>query len=159
MESGAWSEELEMMRTAMQVCEDKESLVYANLANSLGQMECERSHVAEAHKYMDASLQIRQRLLPSDHVEIANGLNNYANIIFLELAPGACEKALEMYQQCIDITMKHENHQKKFLHIPHTNISRVMGVLRRYDESIQHANLSRKYAVAQMGSNTHFDGL
>ena len=159
MESGAWPEELEMMQTAMQLCEDKEGLIYANLANSLGQMECERGHIAEAYKYMGASLQIRQRLLPNDHVEIANGFNNYANIVFLELKPGGCEKALEMYQQSIDITMKHENHRKKFLHIPHTNIARVMGVLKRYDESIEHANLSRKYAIPQMGSFTHFDGL
>lgn len=159
MESGAWSEELDLMHTAMELCEDRESLVYANLANSLGQMECERSHIEEAHKYMDKSLQIRKALLPKDHVEIANGLNNYANILFQELKPGACEEALRLYDESITISMRDEVHRKKFLHIPHTNISRVLRVLKRYDESIEHANKSRSYAIAQMGAMTHFDGL
>ena len=159
MESGAWPEELVLMRTAMELCEDKEGLVYANLANSLGQMECERSHVGEAYGYMEKSLKIRRTLLPEDHVEIANTINNYANIVFQELKPGACEKALKLYDECIAICMKDDEHRKKFLHVPHTNIARVLGVLKKHDESIQHANTSRAYAVAQMGAMTHFDGL
>ena len=148
MESGAWSEELELMQTAMELCTDKEGLVYANLANSLGQTECERSHVDEAHKYMGKSLEIRKRLLPADHVEVANGLNNFANIVFQELKPGACERALALYEQSIEISLMDDVHRTKFLHIPHTNISRVLRVLQRYDELIEHANTSRRYAVA-----------
>ncbi|KAL8902975.1 MAG: hypothetical protein Q9207_004248 [Kuettlingeria erythrocarpa] len=159
MECGAWSEELDLMRTALELCEDKEGLVYANLANSLGSMECERGHVEEAYKYANKSLQIRKALLPPDHVEVANGLNNYANIVFQELKPSACEKALELYDECIAISMKDEVHRQKFLHIPHTNIARVLRVLKRYDDSIEHANMSRSYAIAQMGEMTHFDGL
>ncbi|KAL8966936.1 MAG: hypothetical protein Q9183_003146 [Haloplaca sp. 2 TL-2023] len=155
MECGAWAEELDLMRTALDLSEDKEGLVYANLANSLGQMECERSHVKEAYEYMEKSLHIRKALLPSDHVEVANGLNNYANIIFQELKPMACERALELHEEYIAISMKDDVHRQKFLHIPHTNIARVLRVLKRYDESIEHANLSRSYAVAQMGETTH----
>lgn len=159
MESGAWSEEIELMHTAMEICEDKEGLVYANLANSLGCMECERGHIADAYTYTSAGLRIRQNLLPKDHVEIANSLNNYANIIFLEMKDGACEKALALYKQCIDICMKHEDHRKKFLHVPHTNMSRVTRILKRFDESVEDANISRQYAVAQLGADCHFDGL
>ena len=160
MECGAWSEELELMRTAMELCEDKEGLVYANLANSLGLTECERSHVADAHEYMDESLRIRQKLLPKNHAEIANSLNNYANIILQDLRPGACEKAIKLYDECIAICMtRPEVARNKFLHIPHTNISRALRIMKKYDESIEHANISRSYAVAHLGSFTHFDGL
>lgn len=101
MECGAWCEKLDLMQTVMEVCNDKEGLIYANLADSLGQMESERSHVNEAYKDMSKRLEIRERLLPADHVEVANGLNNYANIVFQELKSGACEKALEFYQKSL----------------------------------------------------------
>jgi len=104
MECGAWEEELELMRTALWLCKDKEGLIYANLANSLGEMECERGHIEEAHKYMDKSLEIRRRLLPPDHEEVANGLNNYANIIFQNLDTGDCETALEMFSNALKST-------------------------------------------------------
>ena len=133
--------------------------MYANLANSLGCMECELGHVADAYRYVGAGLTIGKILLPSDHVEIANGLNNYGNIVFLELKPGGCEKAIDLYQKCIEICMKHNEHRKKFLHIPNTNISRALRVLKRYDESIKHANISRRYAVDHVGAGSHFDGL
>lgn len=85
MESGAWEEELELMRTAMALCEDRESLMFANLANSLAATEYERGHIEAAHVYMDKSLEIRQRVLDPNHVEVANSYNNYANIIRLEI--------------------------------------------------------------------------
>ena len=84
----------------------REGLIYANLANSLGEMEGERGHMKEAHKYIDKSLEIRRRLLPPVHEEVANGLNNYAKIIFQNLDTGDCETDLEMYIECIEINIK-----------------------------------------------------
>lgn len=161
MECGAWEEELELMRTAMEICEDKDGLTWANLANSLGCTETERGHVASAHAYIERTLQIRQKLLPEDHEDIANSYNNYANIILLDLQPGACEKATDYYFRAIEIFSKapEENKNKIPLHVPHTNISRAMRLLKRYDEAIKHANLSRSCAVAILGPGNHFDGL
>jgi tetratricopeptide (TPR) repeat protein len=160
MECGAWEEELELMRTALYICKDKEGLVYAALANSIGCTECERGHVQASHHYIDKSLEIRRRRLPKNHPEIANSLNNYANILLLNLDTGDCEKALRYYMECIDINMEcSPDHSDKFLHIPHTNIARLLRVTKDYDGSIRHAELSRQYSVKSLGPGNHFDGL
>ncbi|TGO07322.1 hypothetical protein BTUL_0292g00080 [Botrytis tulipae] len=160
MECGTWEEELELMKTAMRLCTDKEGLVYANLANTLGEMECERGHLEAAHEYMDKSLEIRRRLLPPNHEEVANGLNNYGNIILQNLDTGDCEKALKYYEECIRINMQcPESHNRKFLHIPHTNIARLLRVTEDYAGSIRHTELSRKYSIDFLGPDNHFDGL
>jgi hypothetical protein len=158
MESGAWSEEVELMKTAMPLCRDKESLIYANLANSLGSMEVERGHVAESRELMEKSLQIRQNSLPADHVEVANSLNNYANLILLELGPDACKKAMKLYNQCVEINLKApKSHSDYFLHVPHTNMARALWVMEDYEGSMEHSELSRKYSIKFLGEGNHFD--
>ena len=160
MESGAWNEGVELMETAMPLCHDKEGLVYANLANSLGCIECERGHVATSNELTGTGLRIRQNLLPEDHVEVANSLNNYANVILQRLDAHACERALDLYTKCVAINMKaSRSHSDKFLHIPHTNMARALWVLGNYEDSIKHAEKSREYSVGFLGKGNHFDGL
>lgn len=160
MECGAWTEEAELMETVMPLCHDKEGLVYANFANSLDCMEYERGHVARSYGLTDTSLRIRQNLLPEDHVEIANSLNNYANVILQELEANAYERALELYEKCVAINLKAPtSHSDRFLHVPHTNMARAFWVLGKYDDSIKHTEISREYSVRFLGKGNHFDGL
>lgn len=159
MECGAWSEELELMRTALYICKDKEGLVYAALANSIGITEIERGHAHSAHDYIDKSLKIRQRLLPADHPEVANSLNAYANIIFQKRDPGDWDKALEYFLKCIEINKKcPAEHRDKFLHIPHLNAARLFRLTNQYEKGLEYVELSRQYSVKLLGKGNHFEG-
>ncbi len=160
MESGAWQEEIELMDVAMTICEDKESLTYAILANSRGGMETERAHCKEAYKYMTPSLAIVRRVYGDSHPEVGNGFNNYANIVLQELQEGACEKAIEYYFKALEIFQANgpEVYTRLF-HIPHTNLARAYRILKQYDKAIYHAEQSRKWAVGFLGEGCHFDGL
>ncbi|KAF7904611.1 hypothetical protein EAF00_001945 [Botryotinia globosa] len=78
----------------------------------------------------------------------------------VNLDTGDCEEALEYYEECIRINMQcPESHNRKFLHIPHTNIARLLRVTKDYAGSIQHAELSQKYSIDFLGPGNHFDGL
>ncbi|KXG48434.1 Tetratricopeptide-like helical [Penicillium griseofulvum] len=160
MESGACLEEIQLMEVAMSLCEDKEGETYALLANSRGEMECQRAHCDEAYKYMTPSLAIMRRIYGDSHPEVGNGFNNYANIIIQDLKEGACEKAIDYYQKALDIfTLNGPEIYTKILHIPHINLAASYQVLQQYDKSIEHAEQSRKWAVAFLGEGCHFDGV
>ena len=160
MECGDWKAELQLMETALEICEDKNGATYAVLANSLGLTETERAHCNLAHQYMDKSLESFTQILGPNHEEVANGYNNYGNVILQDLKPGACEKAIDYYNKCVAIfETKSYEVQSKIMHIPHTNISRALRVLGRYEDSIAHAETSRRWAIGFFGSGKHFDGL
>ncbi|KAJ5826497.1 Tetratricopeptide-like helical [Penicillium robsamsonii] len=94
------------------------------------------------------------------HPEVRNGFNNYVNIILQELKEGACEKAIEYYQKALDIfTLNGPEIYTKIFHIPHINLAGSYQVLQQYDKSIEHAEQSRKWAVAFLGEGCHFDGV
>lgn len=160
MESGAWSEEIELMDVAMHLCEDKAGLVYANLANSLGCCEYERGHVETSREHIQRSLDIRLDRLPPDDMEVGNSYNNYANLILQELKPGACEKSIDYYMKAIAIFEKQPEWSKnRIMHIPHTNLARAKRLLKQYDEAIFHAEQSRANALKFLKPENHFDGL
>ena len=99
---------------------------------------------------MDKSLEIFLQILGPNHEEVANGYNNYGNIILHDLKPGACKKAIEHYHKCIAIfETKSDEIQSKIMHIVHTNISRAMRILGNFDESC------RKWALRFFGPDRH----
>lgn len=160
MEAGAWREEIELMETAMAICTDKNSHIYALLANSRGEMEVERAHCAEAEKYMSASLRIFQHLYGPDHPEVGSGWNNTGNIILQDMREGACEEAIRHYELALTIFEKCDiDIGRKLFFIPHTNLARAYLVLRNNERAVYHAEQSRKWAVAYLGQGCHFDGL
>lgn len=160
MESGAWQKEIQLMEVAKSLCEDKESETYAILANSRGEMECQRGHCEEAYKYMTPSLAIMRRIHGGSHPEVGSSYDNYGNIVLQELKEGGCEWALDYYQKAREIFEKNSPEiRRKLLHIPHINLACVYQVLQQYDKSIHHDEESRKWAVAFLGEGCHFDGV
>jgi tetratricopeptide (TPR) repeat protein len=160
MESGAWSEQIELMETAMALCEDKTTVTYAILANSRGAMEYERAHCKESYKYLTPSLEIFRREFGDQHPEVGNGFNNYGNLILQDLQKGACETAIDHYHRALAIFEANgPSVYTKIFHIPHTNLARAHRVLGNHQQAIHHAEESRKWAVAFLGEGCHFDGL
>lgn len=160
MECGAWQENIELMATAMPLCADKEGLVYAHLANSLGCNEYERGHTEVASEYVRKSLEIRQRLLPPNHEEIANSLNNWGNVVLQSGRAEDCVRAIEYWKTCVSIlTTTPKDHRDRFLHIPYINMSKALRVMGDCQGSIKNAEQSRDYAIAFLGEGNHFHGL
>ncbi|KAJ4253831.1 hypothetical protein NW762_010226 [Fusarium torreyae] len=140
MESGAWSEEIILMDTAMEICENKNDVLYAILANSRGAMECERGHCDEAYKYIKPSLEIFRQVHGNSHPEVGNGFNNYANIVLQDLRDGACEEAITLYHKALGIFEANgPGVYKKLFHIPHTNLARAHTVLKQADYHVGNA--------------------
>lgn len=161
MESGSWSEEVELMDTALTVCEDKDSLIYAHLCNSYGCMESERSHVGVAIPLMLKSLEIRQKLLPADHFELANSYNNYGNTIMQGfLTPDAFQQASDLHQKSMDIFLtKSQAEKDEIMYIPMFSGSRSARLLGDYAKALRLAEGSREYVLKKFGANTFFDAL
>lgn len=160
MECGAWQEQIELMEVAMPLCEDKESELYAILANSRGEMECQRAHCDEAYKYMTPSLAIMRRIHGDLGTEVGNGFNNYANIVFQEMKEGNCERAIDYYNRALHI-FEHNGPDvyTKIFHIPHINLAGAYQVLKQYDKAIHHAEQCRKWAVDFLGPECHFEAV
>ena len=83
LESGAWSEEIELMKTAFEVCKDKNGLDYAHLCNTHACVQVERGKAYEAISLIDKAIAIRTKILGPTHVETAHSYNNYANSAYL----------------------------------------------------------------------------
>lgn len=159
MESNNWSEEVELMETAMPLCEDKTGETYGVLANIRGGMEAERGHPEEAFKYTVPSLEIFKRVYGPNHIEVANVLNNYANIIFMENKEGGIERARKYYTEALRIfESQDETSRNKFLYIPHCNLMQIHRMTRDFDKMKYHAEECRRGAVALMGEESHYDG-
>lgn len=94
------------MEVAMSLCEDKESEIYAILANSRKEMECQREQCEEVYKYMTPSLAIMQRIHGNSHPEVGSSYNNYGNFVLQELKEGGCERALDYYHKAREIFEK-----------------------------------------------------
>ncbi|KUJ06621.1 uncharacterized protein LY89DRAFT_790467 [Mollisia scopiformis] len=157
MESGAWSEFLELANLA---CKDKETLQWAHLCNSAGLVECERGNAKAAFVYMNTSRRIREKLLPSDHEELANIYNNYANVIMTESQDEASLAMAEsLYLKALEIDKsKPEEESALILHIRWLNLATVWMFQKRYKEAVEAVETGRHYAIKNFGPACHFDG-
>jgi tetratricopeptide (TPR) repeat protein len=160
MESGAWSEFLDLMATADLACKDKETLQWAHLCNSAGLVECERGNSKAAYVHMNTSRRIREKVLPFDHEELANTYNNYANVIMTESQDKASLAMAEsMYLKALEIDKsKPEEESALILHIRWLNLATVWMFQKRYAEAIEAVETGRQYAIKKFGLACHFDG-
>lgn len=161
MESGSWSEEVELMSTAMEVCEDKNGLLFAHLCNSYGCMESERAHTDVATPMMLRCLDIRKRLLPENHFELANIYNNYGNTTLQGYkTPDAPQRAYELHQKGMKIfSSLSEADQNEIMYIPYFCLSRSSRALGRYEDALRFGEAARSYVVRKFGVGSFFDAL
>jgi hypothetical protein len=84
MEIGSGDEFFTVTNIALEVCEDKESLLYAELCNTVGQVECERDRAHAARPYLVKSRIIQEQKLSKNPEELSNLYKNYANMLNME---------------------------------------------------------------------------
>ncbi|TAQ87148.1 hypothetical protein B7494_g4534 [Chlorociboria aeruginascens] len=160
-EVGSWSENLELMNTAFKVCEDKESLLYAHLCNSYGCMESERGLGEVAIPMMLKCLEIREKLLPSDHIELANIYNNYGNTVEQAyLTPDAFQRASDLHKKGYEIYSKLPlAAQDEVMYIPYLSWARSSRMLGDYKNALEYSRIGREYVIKKFGAGSFFDAV
>jgi hypothetical protein len=90
------------------------------------------------------SLEIRQRLLPEDHFELANSYNNYGNTVLQGFRSFLCKSQAE---------------KDEIMYIPMFSGSRSYRMLGEFAEAMELAQGAREYILNKFGSGGSFDGL
>ena len=161
LESGAWSEEIELMKTAWDVCEDKQGLDFAHLCNTHSCIETERGNTEKSLAMLDTAIEIRRRLLGDDHPELAHSYNNYANAILQAYAtPQAAEEAIVFYLKAIAIDDKQpEDERLKVAYVRYLNISRAYLILGNYETALQYVDLGEKSVFSFFEPGSFLEGV
>jgi tetratricopeptide (TPR) repeat protein len=159
MEIGSWDEFFTVTNIALHACEDKESLLYADLCNTVGQVECERGRAQAARPYLEISRNIRENKLPRDSEELSDLYNNYANMINVEWKDDAAlDEALKLYKRALAIDeTKPLSERSKVLHVRHLNFGTLFTCQARYSEALEQLELGRKFCLETFGADTHWD--
>ena len=96
-EIGDYGEVFPLLQVAYEMCgEDRTSLDYAHLRNSAGSAYFELNQLRDCRTAYEETLSIREKNLPQGDEELANIVNNMAN---LESAEGNHTKALALYEK------------------------------------------------------------
>ena len=134
------------MKTAFEVCKDKNGLDYAHLCNTHACVQVERGKAYEAISLIDKAIAIRTKILGPTHVETAHSYNNYANSVQQAYkTPDSINEALAYYLKTIEIdNLQPPDERIKLSYIRHLNISRVYRLLGQYDVGLSHVELAEE---------------
>ncbi|KAJ5729079.1 Tetratricopeptide-like helical [Penicillium malachiteum] len=158
LEAGAWSEEIELMQTAFEVCEDKDGLEYAHLCNTHSCVQVERGKADEASRLLNKAIQIRSKLLGENHVETAHSYCNYGNAVQQAYeTPNSIQEALSYYQKAMEIDkLLPPEEVIKFSYARFLNASRAYRLLKQYDVGLNYVDLAAKSVLHMFGPDSHF---
>ncbi|KAF2269252.1 hypothetical protein CC78DRAFT_575351 [Lojkania enalia] len=158
-EIASWNQFMDVITVGLKACEDKESLLYPHLQATAASMEAERAHTTKAKPYFDDCVRIREKLLPEDHIELANIYASKANMLLTEQLDGAAEKAIELYKKAVEIDKSKpaDSQQDGFLFIRYINWGFALRCRKKWIEAIEMMELARKYAVKLFGHNCHWE--
>lgn len=147
------------MKTALEVCEDKKSLEYAQLCNTFSCVEVERGNPKHSLELLEPSIAIRRELLGESHLELANSLSNYGNSTLQAYAtPDAVEQALHYTKLAHTIDdMQPEEERVKIAYIRYVNLSRTYRYLGRFQEAMRFALLARENVKVVFPPGSHFE--
>lgn len=159
MEIGSWSEVQTFLKLAIDLCEDKTSLLYAHLCNTAGQTECEQGRARNGRPYLETSKAIRERLLPQDDLDLADSYNNYANVIQVEWKDSkALNEAKTLYQRALDIDLsKPLEERSSLLHIRYLNLGTLYTCQNEFEKASEHLEIGHRYCLLTFGPNSHWD--
>ena len=150
---------MELMTTALEVCEDKNSLDYAHLCNTYASVEVERGNAKHSLELLEQCIPIRRELLGECHLELANSLSNYGNAVIQAYAtPDSIKQALQFYKQAHAIdNMQPEEERVKIAYVRYANLSRAYRYLGQYENAMKFALLGRRDVMKVFPPASHFE--
>ncbi|KAK0646749.1 hypothetical protein B0T16DRAFT_169053 [Cercophora newfieldiana] len=158
MERGSWREFKDLFVTAEMVCDDKESLAWAHILNTASLVESERGHAAQARPLIERALEIRQRCLPPDDMDLSDAYNNFGFMLLVE-SPDAntMREAARYFDMARQLDEKNPN-GSKVLHVRYLNMGKAHVILGDYAEGERLYEIGREYSEKTYGKGTHFVG-
>lgn len=106
---------------------------------------------------MERTKAIRERLLPPDHQDIANILNNIAGVM---LSDWRVDDSLAMYQAALDIDLKKPREEIRYIvYTRYLNIAVCYTSKGMYQEAEEALDTATDYIVEALGEGSHFNGM
>jgi tetratricopeptide (TPR) repeat protein len=144
-----------VLDVAFKMCQEKNSLLYANLLNTAGIIATRQNRINDGYKHHKECLQIRKALLDKDHEEVANSHNNIGNTY---LSDCKYDEAIKEYLEAIRIDrLQPEAEANKILNIRYSNIAEAHMMKYEYNEMENYLNLSQQLAIEEFGEDTFYD--
>jgi tetratricopeptide (TPR) repeat protein len=158
MERGSWIEFHDLFRTADTLCEDKDGLIWGRILHTASMVEAERGWAAKSRKYIEQSLEIRERCCPPGDMELSSCYNNFAIMILTESEePAALTEAKDYFTKAIKIDENLPD-GKKVLHLRYLNVGHVYSLQGEYGLADEFLEKGRALAERNFGRDTHFVG-
>lgn len=132
---------------------DKDSTLYAHVMNSEGAAYYDMNHLAPSRTAHEITLEIRQKLLPAGHAEIANALGNLGNV---ESAEGNYTTALDYLERAAEIRTKLGGEGSVYLALTYMQIGRVYALQNKDADAYQMIQKSESILNRRGGRNRLF---
>jgi tetratricopeptide (TPR) repeat protein len=159
MESGSWYEHDQMWPIAEQVCENKRSELYAQICNTAGVAEMERGHLKSAKSLLQSVRDMREEMLPENHVDLADIYSTYGNLVMTGMkSKDDLNEVERLFDGALEIDrLNGKEHCDSIMHIRIGNNGVLYNLQGRHEKAIEYIELGRDYAIKLFGKNSHFD--
>jgi tetratricopeptide (TPR) repeat protein len=121
-----------MMEITCSASDSKETLLYSHLINTIGSAYYETNQLKKCRSNMEAALDLRQRLLPENDLQVAISLANLGNV---ETAEGNYDEALLVLGEAARIRELHK--EPLMLGLTFLQIGRVWFLRNEFDHARQ----------------------
>ncbi|PMD12013.1 hypothetical protein NA56DRAFT_57621 [Hyaloscypha hepaticicola] len=142
-----------VLETAVTACEDRKSLLYAELQNTSGSRYYNLNQLGDCRKAWEDTRRIRKELLPHDDKQMAAIYNNFGN---LELATGNPKWATENYDKAIQIWVAGGDDAADQLALTHLCIGRVHTLRNNIEEAMRSTSVAEALFLHTTGANKGF---
>lgn len=113
------------MTVACSAYDDKRSLLYSHLVNTLGAAYYERNQIKKSRALLAEARELREAHLPPDHPQIATALSNLGNV---ETSDGNLDEAQELFEKAARIKERHGEEEVISLGMSFLQLGRVAAL-------------------------------
>ncbi|KAG4441573.1 hypothetical protein IFR05_002958 [Cadophora sp. M221] len=142
-----------VVETATAACDNKKSLLYADIRNTAGGRFYDLNELARCRRAWEDTLKIRKELLDHDHPQMAAIYNNFGN---LELSTGNPKWAKENFDRAMQIWVAGGDSTAIQLALTHLCVGRLHTLKRNIDEAWRETNLAETLFLRTMGADKGF---
>lgn len=131
-EVGDYGECLKMMETACSASEDKNTLLYSHLINTIGSAYFELNHLKKCRSNFESARDLREELLPENDLQVAVSLANLGNV---ETAEGSYDEAQVLLEEAARI--REPQKEPLMLGLTFLQLGRVWFLRNEFDHARQ----------------------
>lgn len=153
-EQGLYNQALPILRSAEDMLGSAaalDGLVAADVFSATASILLEQAEAVKAHVYYTRAVEIHERLLPADHVHLANSYMNLANSLN---ALNRYDDSLSFHLRAVQIREKNPHLARSMLGLSYGNLGRLYTRMDRLDEAASVLQKSIEIRRETMGSKS-----